>query len=314
MSGTFPANEPVCVEKKSNAIALVIESRPRDLGGFAVMRSLPSSKRRLVGPFVFFDHMGPAHLKLGDGMDIRPHPHIGLATVTYLFEGEIDHRDNLGSMQTIRPGDVNFMVAGRGIVHSERSSAKSRRAGVHIHGIQSWVALPLQEEETEPRFTHHPAATIPRIDVGGSQLEIVLGDAYGARSPVAVLSPTMFVHARVRAGGRVPIDDAHEERAFYVVDGEVRCDGRAFRAGSMVVLEPRARAAIEAESAARVIIVGGAHLQGERQVWWNFVSSSRERIERAKADWQAERFAKIPGDDVERIPLPEQLTPSRTTA
>jgi redox-sensitive bicupin YhaK (pirin superfamily) len=314
MSGTFPANEPVCLDKRSESVALVIESRPRDLGGFAVQRALPSSKRRLVGPFVFFDHMGPAHLALGDGMDIRPHPHIGLATVTYLFDGEIDHRDNLGSMQTIRPGDVNFMVAGRGIVHSERSGAESRRAGVHIHGIQSWVALPLGDEETEPRFEHHPARTIPRIDAEGAQLEVVLGDAYGLQSPVRVLSPTMFVHAQLRAGARLPVDDGHDERAFYIVEGEARCDDRVFRAGSMVVLEPRTRSVIAAETATRVIIVGGARLDGERHVWWNFVSSSLERIERAKADWQAERFATIPGDDKERIPLPAQLTPSRTTA
>jgi redox-sensitive bicupin YhaK (pirin superfamily) len=315
MSGTFPANEPVCLEKRTDSVALVIESRPRDLGGFAVQRALPSSKRRLVGPFVFFDHMGPAHLALGDGMDIRPHPHVGLATITYLFDGEIDHRDSLGSMQTIRPGDVNFMLAGRGIAHSERSSAESRRAGVHIHGIQSWVALPRAEEETEPRFEHHPAKTIPKLTVDGAELEVVLGDAYGARSPVGVLSPTMFVHARIPAGRRIRVDDAHEERAFYVVEGEARCDERVFAAGTMGVLRSGARVFIEAgASTARIVLVGGAPLDGARHIFWNFVSSSLDRIERAKADWQAERFPKIPGDDKERIPLPAEVGPSHTTA
>lgn len=306
MSGTLPANEPECLEAESPAIELLVDARPRDLGGFAVRRVLPAIARRLVGPFIFFDHMGPAELPLGAGFDVRPHPHIALATVTYLFDGEIDHRDSLGSMQTIRPGDVNWMLAGRGIVHSERSSPASRQAGVHIHGIQSWVALPTEAEETEPRFEHHPRRTIPTQVLGGAELDVIAGTAYGARSPVGVLSPTLYVHARLGAGASLPMDDEHEERAIYVVEGLLHCDGRTFRPGTLVVLRPGARVTLKADEPTRLMLLGGAKLGGERHVWWNFVSSSRERIERAKADWRDDRFPKIPGDDAERIPLPER--------
>jgi redox-sensitive bicupin YhaK (pirin superfamily) len=314
MSGTLPANEPVCTASPSDAIELVVDARPRDLGGFSVRRALPSMRRRLVGPFAFFDHMGPAELAVGEGMDVRPHPHIELATLTYLFNGEIDHRDSLGTMQTIRPGDVNWMVAGRGIVHSERSSPESRARGVRIHGIQSWVALPLEHEGTEPRFEHHPGATIPRVSLHGAALEVVAGAAYGARSPVGVLSPTLFVHARLDFGARLPIDEGHEERALYVVEGEVSCEQETLRPGRMVVFRPGVRVTIDARQASRVMIVGGAPLVGERHIFWNFVSSSKERIERAKDDWAHGRFPKVPGDEVEFIPLPERLNPSHTTA
>jgi redox-sensitive bicupin YhaK (pirin superfamily) len=313
MSGTLPANDPESLDRPSGAIELVIESKPRDVGGFSVRRALPSMRRRLVGPFIFFDHAGPIHLPLGMGMDVRPHPHIELATVTYLFDGEIVHRDSLGSMRAIRPGDVNWMVAGRGIVHSERSSPESRSAGVRMHGLQSWVALPIEHEQSEPRFEHHPSATIPKLQLDSARLEIVAGTAYEERSPVDVLSPTLYVHARIEAGGRLLIDDTHEERAVYVVEGAIECDAVTFLPGTMLVLRPGAQVTVAAEKPARIMLVGGAKLTGERHIYWNFVSSSKERIERAKDDWQNGRFPKVPGDDVEFIPLPEQLNPSKTT-
>jgi redox-sensitive bicupin YhaK (pirin superfamily) len=310
MSGTLPANEPACIPGESAAIELVLAARARDVDGFSVRRVLPASSRRLVGPFIFFDHMGPARLPTGRGLDVRPHPHIALATVTYLFEGEILHRDNLGSVQPIRPGDINWMLAGRGVVHSERSSEEQRRQGPQVHGLQCWVALPLAHEEDAPRFEHHPAAAIPVVDQPGARLEVLAGTAYGARSPVGVVSPTLYVHGRLRAGARLPVDGDHEERAFYVVEGEVACDGHPFGAGTMVVLRPGAPVTLEAAGPARLVLVGGARLDGERHVWWNFVSSTRAGIERAKQDWrggpQPGRFAPIPNDDAEFIPLPDR--------
>lgn len=303
MSGTLPANEPVCTEGEG-PFELLVEARARDIGGFAVRRALPSMRRRHVGPFVFFDHMGPADLAPGAGMDVRPHPHIGLATVTYLFDGEIDHRDSLGSFQTIRPGDVNWMAAGRGIVHSERSPAASRARGMRVHGIQSWVALPREHEEGEPRFEHHPAATIPRVSLPGATLDVIAGTAFGARSPVGVLSPTLYVHARLEAGASLGIDEEHEQRAIYVVEGALGCDGHSLAAGTMAILRPGATARVTAPSDARLMIVGGARLEGERHIYWNFVSSSKERLERAKDDWRSGRFPKVPGDEVEFVPLP----------
>ena len=288
-----------------STVELEIASTPRDLGGFTVRRVLPSPLRRRVGPFVFFDHMGPVALDVGKGLDVRPHPHIGLATVTYLFEGEIMHRDTLGSSQPIRPGDVNWMLAGRGIAHSERSSPEERLKGVRMGGIQSWVGLPLEHEEAEPFFTHHPASTIPVVERDGVRLDIIAGTGFGARSPVRVLSPTLYVHAHLDADKRLTIDAEHAERAVYVASGVIECDGRAYRDGTMIVLREGAPLTITASARARVMIVGGAKLEGERHVWWNFVASSRERMERAKDDWKRGRFGKIPGDDVEFIPLPD---------
>lgn len=289
----------------SDAIELLLQAQPRDLGAFTVRRALPSMRRRHVGPFVFFDHMGPADLPAGSGMDVRPHPHIGLATVTYLFDGEIDHRDSIGSNQTIRPGDVNWMVAGRGIVHSERSGAASRERGVRIHGIQTWIALPKEHEAMAPRFEHHPAATIPRMQRDGVLIEVIAGNAYEARSPVGVLSPTLYAHAHFEAGTRLQIDDEHEERAVYVVEGAVTCEGQLLEPGTMAVLRAGAKVELAAEQGTRVMILGGAKLDGERFIEWNFVSSSKEQIERAKLDWKSGRFPKVPGDEVEFIPLPE---------
>jgi hypothetical protein len=304
MSGTLPANEPRCVDAPSGSIELVIDARPRDLGGFTVRRVLPSAARRLIGPFIFFDHMGPAELPPGTGFDVRPHPHIGLATVTYLFDGEIDHRDSLGTQRTIRPGDVNWMVAGRGIVHSERSGTEARQRGARVHGLQCWVALPIDSEETEPRFEHHPGATIPTVEVGDARIDVIAGTAYGTSSPVGVLSPTLYVHARLSAGMRLDVDDEHEQRAVYVVHGDIECDGRHFGEGSMLVLRPGA-VAVKALGPTRLMLVGGAPLAGERHVWWNFVSTSLSRIEQAKDDWRNQRFPRVPGDDREFIPMPE---------
>jgi redox-sensitive bicupin YhaK (pirin superfamily) len=304
MSGTLPANEPTCMESPSEGIELLIDARPRDLGGFAVRRVLPAIERRLVGPFIFFDHMGPARLPPGAGLDVRPHPHIALATVTYLFEGSIVHRDSLGFEQTIRPGDVNWMVAGRGIVHSERSSPEDRESGISVHGIQSWVAMPTEHEEMEPRFEHHPTATIPRIAVGGTVVDLIAGTGYGAESPVRVLSPTLYAHARLDVGASLPIDDQHEERAIYVVEGTITCDDRSLATGTMAVLRRGASVTARSDAPARIMIVGGAKL-GPRYMFWNFVSSSRERLEQAKDDWRNDRFPKIPTDHTERIPLPE---------
>lgn len=292
-------------ELDSAAIELLLEAQPRDLGAFAVRRALPMSRRRHVGPFVFFDHMGPADLAVGAGMDVRPHPHIGLATVTYLFDGAIDHKDSVGSNQTIRPGDVNWMVSGKGIVHSERSGDEARRMGSRIHGIQTWVALPTEHELIAPRFEHHPAATIPRVQLEGVTIEIIAGDAYGARSPVGVFSPTLYAHALLEEGARLSVDEMHEERAVYVVEGAIGCDGRTLEPGTMAVLRPSAKVEFVAEQASRIMLLGGAKLDGERFIEWNFVSSSKERIEQAKRDWKAGAFPKVPGDEVEFIPLPE---------
>ncbi len=261
-------------------------------------------ERRLVGPFVFFDHMGPVVLPVGDGLDVRPHPHIALATVTYLFDGEIDHRDSLASIQTIRPGDVNWMLAGKGITHSERSSPTSRKEGVRVHGIQSWVALPTELEESLPKFEHHPSATIPRIEKEGVSLDVIAGTAFGEMSPVGVLSPTLYVHASFRAGASLVLEDEHEERAVYVVRGALKIGTKGLHEGSMLVLRSGEAVTLRAEEATTAMIVGGAKLEGERHVFWNFVSSSRERLEQAKEDWKAGRFPKVPGDD-EFIPLPD---------
>jgi len=285
----------------------VLEGQSRDLGGFSVRRVLPAGRLQTVGPFIFFDHMGPAVFAPGAGVDVRPHPHIGLATVTYLFAGEFMHRDSLGSAQLIRPGDVNWMVAGRGIVHSERTPPQARQSpgGAPIHGIQTWIALPREREEIEPSFEHHPAPAIPEIRRRGVAMRLIAGSAYGATAPTAVFSPMFYLAADCEAGAVLELPDEHVERAVYVVDGAVEADGESYGAGHMIVLEAATSATLRAAAPARVMLLGGAPLDGARHIWWNFVSSSAGRIERAKADWREERFAAVPGDD-ERIPLPER--------
>jgi redox-sensitive bicupin YhaK (pirin superfamily) len=301
----LPDKEPEPMETASAVIDLVIEGRPRDLGGLMVRRALPSTLRRHVGPFVFFDHMGPVAFGPGAGIDVRPHPHIALATVTYLFEGEILHRDSLGSKQAIVPGDVNWMIAGRGIVHSERTAPERRVAGAPLHGIQAWVALPTAEEERPPLFEHHPASAMPVVDRPGVTVRVIAGEAYGARSPVAVLSPTLYADAVMAAGAELAMPAGHAQRAAYVVEGSVECDARVFSPGAMIVFRGQVEPSVKAREASRLMLLGGEPVDGERHVWWNFVASTKERIERAKADWKEGRFPKVPGDEVEFIPLPE---------
>jgi redox-sensitive bicupin YhaK (pirin superfamily) len=288
----------------SDVIELIIQARPRDLGGFHVRRALPSAQRRLVGPFIFFDHMGPALLAAGTGVDVRPHPHIALATVTYLFEGEIVHRDSLGSSQVIKPGDVNWMVAGHGIVHSERTALERRVAPHALHGIQAWVALPKAAEESAPAFYHHDQRELPRLDRAGVSLRVIAGHAYGLMSPVQVASPICYVDVQLTAAASLELTDEHAERASYVVSGEVACGEQVLREGDMAIFRTGRSAQLRALSDAKVMLLGGAALDAERHLEWNFVSSSLERIEQAKSDWRAGRFPKVPGDEVEFIPLP----------
>jgi len=302
---TLPSLAPICESNpRRGSIELVLESRTRDLGGFTVRRLLPSDSRRLVGPFIFFDHMGPAEFKPGTGIDVRPHPHINLATVTYLFEGQILHRDSLGSHQAIRPGEINWMTAGRGIVHSERSAPEDRARGSRLHGLQLWVALPKAHEETEPSFHHHPLGDFKEFQINGTRLRVLAGNAYGVESPVHTFSPLCYVDVDLPANAQLQPPPDHAERALYVVNGAITCEGERFEAGRMLVFAPGAQPVLRAESAARAVFVGGAPLDGERLIWWNFVSSSAERMEQAKRDWKEGNFPKVPGDEVEFIPLP----------
>jgi redox-sensitive bicupin YhaK (pirin superfamily) len=260
----------------------------------------------MVGPFVFFDHMGPATLAPGRGLDVRPHPHIHLATVTYLFEGEMLHRDSLGSEQIIRPGAINWMTAGRGIVHSERTPPEARESGPHLHGLQLWVALPSAHEDAEPSFSHHPSASLPQLDDGGVHLRVLAGSAYGAASPVPTFSPLFYVEATLEAGARLEVPAEHEERAVYVIAGEVTCGAMRLAPRTMSNLRPDVAPVLEAATPARLVMIGGAPLDGPRYIWWNFVSSSQQRIEQAARDWREGRFPTVPGDETERIPLDEE--------
>ena len=286
----------------SASILDVIAGRSRDLGGFSVRRVLPIGHRKTVGPFIFFDHLGPTVLPPGAGMDVRPHPHIGLATVTYLFEGRIRHRDSLGSVQDIEPLAVNWMTAGRGIVHSERSTPEDRAVPLAMHGIQSWVALPQADEECEPSFAHHPAHSLPDWRQGQATLRLIAGTAYGRAAPVQVAAPTFYVHVEWAGAGRLPLPREHLERAVYLVQGSLSVDGEPVAVGSMAVLTPQAQH-LDAAAGTIAMLLGGAPVDAPREVWWNFVSSRPERIEQAKRDWANEQFAAVPGE-TERIPLP----------
>ena len=285
-------------------VTTIIEPRDRDLGGFSVRRILPAAKLRTVGPFVFFDHMGPAQFPSGKGIDVRPHPHIGLATVTYLFEGEIVHRDSLGIEQPIRPGDVNWMTAGRGIVHSERTSAEVRATNHRLHGIQSWIGLPLADEETEPSFSHHSADSLPKIAQGAATLRLIAGSAFGHTAPVKTFSKMFYLDAPLSTGASVALPDDHQERAIYVVDGAVNVADEIYTPGQMVVVAPGADVTVEAIRDSRTMLLGGEPMDGPRHIWWNFVSSSKDRIERAKDDWSNGRFETVTGEN-EFIRLPE---------
>jgi redox-sensitive bicupin YhaK (pirin superfamily) len=286
------------------AIQLHLASQQKDLGGgFIVSRLLPSMRRRSIGPFVFFDHFGPATEQPGLNHDVRPHPHIGLATVTYLFEGAMMHRDSLGNAQRIEPGAINWMTAGRGIVHSERKPDDLKNRSYLNHGLQLWVALPRDHEEDEPSFVHTPASTIPELRVGDAQVRVLVGEAFGAQSPVRPAAPTLYLDVQLSDGGALDLPPLAPEMALYPVQGAVTVNGDAVDPGAMAVLEPEAPVRLLAVGATRLAIVGGAPLDGPRYLWWNFVSSRRERIVQASADWEAQRMGSIAGDP-EFIPLP----------
>lgn len=285
----------------------IVEPGVKDLGGFRVRRALPHAACRMVGPFVFLDHMGPALFNPGEGLDVRPHPHIGLSTLNYLTEGSILHRDSLGSVEEIVPGDVNLMTAGRGVTHSERSSPASRATTRTVTGLQCWLALPLAAEESEPAFLHAAMADLPTLDDGGLRLRLVLGSAYGAASPVVHRhGPALFAELVLEPGMRAPLTDDVVERAVYVVEGAVTIAGETFEAHRLLLFRPGDRITLQASATqrTRLILLGGEPLDGPRHLWWNFVSSSKDRIETAKRDWQAQRFAIVPGDTREFIPLP----------
>ncbi len=289
-----------------NGVESVIVPRAHDIGGFEVRRALPAKEKQMIGPFIFFDQMGPGEFLTGKGLDVRPHPHIGLATVTYLFEGSILHRDSLGTQLAIVPGDVNWMTAGRGIAHSERTDTNLRTHSNRLFGIQSWAALPKTMEETAPAFAHHTAATLPILEDGGVTLRLIAGDGWGIRSPVPTHWPSFYADATLTPGATMPMPDQHEERGAYVVNGTVDVAGTRFEAGRMLLFRPGDPVALQAgPGGARLLLLGGAVMDGPRHIFWNFVSSSRDRIEQAKADWKARRFGPVAGDDKEFIPLPE---------
>jgi redox-sensitive bicupin YhaK (pirin superfamily) len=287
------------------SIKAILKPHVRDIGNLAVRRVLPAMAARLVGPFIFFDHMGPAAFAPGTGLDVRPHPHIGLATVTYLFEGALMHRDSIGSVQKIVPGDVNWMTAGRGIVHSERTPDEDRARGATIHGIQTWVALPLEHEDAEPSFAHHAAATLPQIERNGVTLRVIAGTAFGAASPAATFSGTLYVAAHFAPGSALALEPEHDERGVYLVDGDLTVDGEPLDAEHMAVLAEGETVTLASARGATVMLLGGERLAGERFIEWNFVASSREKIERAKDAWTHQQMGQVAGE-TEWIPLPER--------
>jgi len=300
-----PCPDPIPGDARScDLIETVIVPRARDLGGFEVRRALPSADRQMVGPFIFFDQVGPAEFLIGNGIDVRPHPHIGIATVTYLFEGEIMHRDSLGTNQPIQPGEVNWMTAGRGIVHSERTAPELREVTSNLFGIQTWIALPGASEETSPDFSHHKQSDLPVLSDGGKEVRLIVGSLYGERSPVKAFTEMFYADAVLQAGARLPLPAEHEERGIYVVSGKIRIAGDTFGAGQLLVFRPGDEITVEAAESSRFMLLGGEPMDGPRHIWWNFVSSSKERIEQAKADWSAKRFEDVPGES-EFIPLPE---------
>jgi redox-sensitive bicupin YhaK (pirin superfamily) len=301
----LPDQDPSPGDARScDAIETIIVPRARDIGGFEVRRALPSAKRQMVGPFIFFDQMGPAEFLVGGGIDVRPHPHIGLATVTYLFEGEVLHRDSLGTELAIQPGALNLMSAGRGIVHSERTSPAAKALGPKLFGIQSWVALPKSHEEGEPAFVHLQAEALPVLGDHGVVLRVIAGQMMGASAPTRTASATLYADAMLSAGASMPFDAIYEERAIYTVGGTVQIAGDVFGPGQLLVFKPGDAITITAASDARFMVLGGEPMDGPRHIWWNFVSSSRERIEQAKEDWKQKRFDSVPGDETDFIPLP----------
>lgn len=304
MSNTLSTVEQPCTADRNpdGLIEMVLHPRDRDLGGFSVRRLIPTSRRKMVGPWIFFDHMGPANFLAGEGITVRPHPHICLATVTYLFEGEILHRDSLGSVQAIRPGDINLMVAGHGIVHSERERPEITRSSHRLHGLQLWLALPDGKEEIEPAFHHHATEDIPAVDVAGVPVRVMMGSAYGATSPVQQFSPTLYIEADLQRGQTLELPESRE-RAIYTAKGSLVIEGTEIAEHAMAILKP-GHVTIEALEDTRIALIGGEPI-GQRFIEWNFVASNKERIEKAKQDWTAGRFPKVPGDENEFIPLPK---------
>lgn len=302
----FPGKDPEVGDAlASDQIELMVIPNAKDIGGFQVRRALPTAKRRLVGPFIFFDRMGPAILRAGQALDVRPHPHIGLSTVTYLFDGKIRHRDSLGTEMVIQPGDVNLMTAGRGIVHSERTPEELRGAPMSVSGLQTWLALPDDKEEATPVFENTGAIRLPEIDAEGVNGRLIIGDFQGLRSPVRADSETLYADLRLAPGASVKIPADAEERAIYTLEGEVSISGDVFPAERLLVFRPGDEIVVSSQTGAHFMLFGGASLGSKRYIWWNFVSSSKERIEQAKQEWKTGRFDIVPGDEEEFIPLPE---------
>ncbi len=302
----FPGNDPQPGDAFAcDAIETLIIPNARDIDGFSVRRALPTARRRLVGPFIFFDRMGPAILRGGQALDVRPHPHIGLSTVTYLFDGRIRHRDSLGTEMVIEPGDVNLMTAGRGIVHSERSPEELRGGPLSISGLQTWLALPDGKEEIAPLFENTARADLPTIEAEGITGRVVIGAFHGWRSPVATASETLYADLTIAPGARLQIPAEAEERAIYVLDGDVEIAGDRFPADRLIAFKPGAEIVVSSGRGAHLMLFGGASLGSKRYIWWNFVSSSKERIEQAKQEWRTGRFDIVPGDEEEFVPLPE---------
>ena len=299
------ADTPLCTGSDCSPVATVIIPRAKDIGDFEVRRALPARERQMVGPFIFFDQMGPVTFADQQAMDVRPHPHIGISTITWLFEGEIRHQDSLGYDLVIKPGAVNWMTAGRGIVHSERSPQSSRNNSARLAGIQAWMALPLAKAEIEPAFYHYAADQIPRLDEKGIQLALIAGSAFGQQSPVITESPTFYAELQLRKDTLFQLPRDIEERGIYVYSGSIAIAGETFGSGTLVVLKPEAEAVIKAAEDSLCMLIGGDAMDGPRHLWWNFVASTPERLEQAKADWRHGRFGKVPGDD-EFIPLPEK--------
>jgi redox-sensitive bicupin YhaK (pirin superfamily) len=301
----LPDQDPILGDRRScDALNLVIVPRARDIGGFEVRRALPHGKRQMVGPFIFFDQMGPVQFLAGTGMDVRPHPHIGLATVTYLFDGRIMHRDSEGNALEITPGQMNLMTAGRGIAHSERTPDGVRQSGGGMFGIQSWIALPETYEEIAPSFQHFDAASLPVVADGGVWARVIAGSAFGRTSPVGTVSDWLYAEVVIEEGAIAPLDADHEERAIYVAEGEVEIAGEPFEAPRLLIFRPGDRITVKAARRARLMFLGGTAMEGPRYIWWNFVSSRKERIEEAKEDWKSGRFRPVPGE-TEFIPLPD---------
>lgn len=302
----FPGNDPQMGDAfASDQIELMVIPNAKDIGGFQVRRALPTARRRLVGPFIFFDRMGPAVLRAGQALDVRPHPHIGLSTVTYLFDGKIRHRDSLGTEMVIQPGDVNLMTAGRGIVHSERTPEELRGAPMSVSGLQTWLALPDGKEEVAPVFENTAALRLPEVEAEGVSGRVIIGAFSGLRSPVATASDTLYADLRLAPGASVKIPADAEERAIYTLEGEVSISGDRFPAEWLLVFRPGDEIVVSSERGAHFMLFGGASLGSKRYIWWNFVSSSMERIEQAKEEWKTGRFDIVPGDEQEFIPLPE---------